>query len=83
MGYNASMSSSLDDGSTDVALVERELPQATRVLLEATQITKMFRRGWWPNRKELNVLNGADLMLHTGEIVGLVGENGSGKSTLM
>jgi ABC-type multidrug transport system ATPase subunit len=29
------------------------------------------------------VLTGADLELHPGEIVGLVGENGSGKSTMM
>jgi ABC-type multidrug transport system ATPase subunit len=52
-------------------------------LLEAHSITKTYRRGFWPRRRTLRVLRGADLTLRPGEIVGLVGENGSGKSTLM
>lgn len=52
-------------------------------LLVATGIEKSFRRGWWPRRRHLPVLRGADLDLGAGEVVGLVGENGSGKSTLM
>ena len=52
-------------------------------VLRATGITKSYRRGVWPRRRDMAVLGGVDLELCTGEIVGLVGENGSGKSTLM
>ncbi len=51
--------------------------------LTATGITKSYRRGIWPRRREVRVLRGADLTVGPGEVVGLVGENGSGKSTLM
>jgi ABC-2 type transport system ATP-binding protein len=56
---------------------------ATPRLLVADGIEKSFRRGWWPRRRHLPVLRGADIDLGAGEVVGLVGENGSGKSTLM
>ena len=52
-------------------------------LLVAEGIEKSFRRGWWPRRRHLPVLRGADVDLGAGEVVGLVGENGSGKSTLI
>ncbi len=53
-----------------------------QLLLDAAGITKSFSTGVWPRRR-LDVLQGADVRLSRGEVVGLVGENGSGKSTLM
>jgi ABC-type multidrug transport system ATPase subunit len=52
-------------------------------MLQALGVWKAYRRGWWPRRRMLPVLKGADVQLGPGEVVGLVGENGSGKSTLM
>lgn len=57
--------------------------RASDQLLAATGIAKTYTRGFWPRRRSLKVLRGADVVLRPGEIVGLVGENGSGKSTLM
>src|SRR5512144_1027710 len=52
-------------------------------VLQAIDVGKSYERGLWPFRHEVRVLDGADLTLVPGEVVGLVGENGSGKSTLM
>ncbi|MEU0342878.1 ABC transporter ATP-binding protein [Streptomyces bobili] len=58
-------------------------PPADRAVLEAAGIEKTYRRGLWPASRRIPVLNGVDLTLAPGVVVGLVGENGSGKSTLM
>ena len=56
---------------------------STPSVLTARDITKSYRAGFWPHRRTLEVLRGANIDLMEGEVVGLVGENGSGKSTLM
>ena len=73
------------DESTASEMAGRGAPAAVvpHAVLEASGITKSYKRGVWPRRRTLSVLRGAELVLGAGEIVGLVGENGSGKSTLM
>ena len=58
-------------------------PDCQQPLLEARAVVKRFGRGVWPFRRSSSVLDGADLTVCRGELVGLVGENGSGKSTLI
>ncbi|MGO9963935.1 MAG: ATP-binding cassette domain-containing protein, partial [Acidimicrobiales bacterium] len=47
----------------------------SEVVLEVRGVTKSFG--------PLSVLRGIDLTLHSGEVLGLVGDNGAGKSTLV
>jgi NitT/TauT family transport system ATP-binding protein len=49
-------------------------------LLEIRGVAKSFPK---PDGQELLVLQGVDLQLRTGQIVGLLGRSGSGKSTLL
>jgi len=50
--------------------------------LSATELKKTYRSRI-PLSPTVEVLDGASLSIHEGELVGIVGENGSGKSTLM
>jgi ABC-2 type transport system ATP-binding protein len=58
-------------------------PVPDHCVLRVEGLKKSFCKGLPPRRRRLGVLEGAELMVCAGELVGLVGENGSGKSTLM
>jgi oligopeptide/dipeptide ABC transporter ATP-binding protein len=54
-------------------------------LLEVSGLTRHFplpKTGFLDQQRVLRALDDVDLVVHTGETVGLVGESGSGKSTL-
>jgi lipoprotein-releasing system ATP-binding protein len=51
----------------------------TEPLLSATELDKSYNT----KTKAVEVLAGADLEVHSGEILGIVGASGSGKSTLL
>jgi ABC-type multidrug transport system ATPase subunit len=63
----------------EAGLVE---PSPTPVL-RAVGIAKTYHRRRPLGRRAASVLQGADLEVRPGEVVGVAGENGSGKSTLM
>jgi peptide/nickel transport system ATP-binding protein len=51
-------------------------------LLEARDLSRVFRVGGLRSRKHLHAVDGANFAIGAGEIVALVGESGSGKSTI-
>ncbi len=68
-------------GGSDIEMtVEPDGPRRVgapgEVLLEADGVVAGYVA-------EVNILNGCDLDLHTGELVGVIGPNGAGKSTLL
>jgi len=57
----------------------RPAPDSTEPVLDARKISKVYRMG----EVDVQALNSVDFMLHTGELVVLLGASGSGKSTLL
>ena len=51
-------------------------------LLQARDLTRVFRVGGLRSRKHLHAVDEANFVINPGEIVALVGESGSGKSTI-
>src|SRR6187455_422561 len=68
---SGSMSVSLGDRSG----LHRGAPEG-EPLLAATDLVAGYLPG-------VNILNGCDLVLHPGELIGIIGPNGAGKSTLL
>src|SRR5258706_3033224 len=66
--------------SADSGWPERKSVMAEQVLLDVHDVRRSFPR---PGGGELLVLEGVELTLKEGEIVGLLGRSGSGKSTLL
>jgi branched-chain amino acid transport system ATP-binding protein len=74
-----SRSGSADDGGVvEVSVTDDGPPAAApgEILLEAVDIVAGYVPG-------VNILNGCDLQLYGGELVGIIGPNGAGKSTLL
>jgi len=56
------------------------LPADAKALLQVSEVSKSFPK---PDGQQLLVLQGVNLRLNEGQIVGLLGRSGSGKSTLL
>jgi len=63
-------------GQSEVPGREQHLGQADGAVLRADDLIAGYVPG-------VNILNGADLYCHDGELVGIIGPNGAGKSTLL
>jgi simple sugar transport system ATP-binding protein len=59
------------------------LPQPTEPPAASNGVPALEVRGVTKSFGVLSVLRGIDLVLHQGEVLGLVGDNGAGKSTLV
>ncbi len=55
---------------------------APSLAIDAREVTKTFRSGWF-RRRETAALRGATLTVERGTIFGLLGPNGAGKTTLL
>ncbi|NET62568.1 MAG: ABC transporter ATP-binding protein [Symploca sp. SIO2E6] len=53
-----------------------------RSVVETSQLTKVYRTGFWMNQKIASLKN-CSLRVHQGETFGLLGPNGAGKTTLL
>ncbi|MCC6509462.1 MAG: ABC transporter ATP-binding protein [Pirellulaceae bacterium] len=68
------------DNATSTVIAGRiPLPGAVDYVLEARQITKVYRKG----RHEVPVLTGCDFHAERGKVTAILGQSGSGKSTLL
>jgi lipoprotein-releasing system ATP-binding protein len=54
-------------------------PQAVQSILQLNNVSRVYQSG----ESELTVLDGVDLNISAGEIIGLIGPSGSGKSSLL
>lgn len=54
----------------------------TTPVLEARELSRLFRVGGFRSRRQLHAVDDASFVINESEIVALVGESGSGKSTI-